>query len=53
MLLFLTLIAIPDKIKYADTEYKTVLNIRKIIDYIYKTDDLLKEYRIKQKTNKN
>ena len=52
ILLFLTLIAIPDKIKYKGSEYKTVLYVRKIIDYVYKTDDLLKEYRIKQETNK-
>ena len=52
MLLFLTLITIPDKIKYMGSEYKTVLKARKVIDYIYKTKDLLKEYRIKEKTNK-
>ena len=53
MLLFLTLIAIPSKIKYENTEYKRVLNIRRVIDYIYKTDVILKEYRIKQETNKS
>ena len=52
MQLFLTLIAIPDKIKYMGSEYKTVISVRKIIDYVYKTDDLLKEYRIKEETNK-
>ena len=52
MLLFLTLIAIPDKIKYMGSEYKTVLGVRKVIDYLYKTKDLLKEYRIKEETNK-
>ena len=53
MLLFLTLIAIPSKIKYEETEYKNVLNIRRIIDYIYKTDNILKEYCIKQETDKS
>ena len=53
MLLFLTLIAIPSKIKYEETEYKNVLNIRRIIDYIYKTDNILKEYGIKQETDKS
>ena len=52
MLLFLSLIAIPDKIKYTNSEYKTVLNVRKVIDYVYKTKALLKEYRIKQEKNK-
>ena len=52
MLLFLIMISIPDKIKKADSEYKIVLEVRRIIDYIYKTNDLRKEYGIKQKTNK-
>ncbi len=50
--LFLILISIPDKIKYMGSEYKTVLGVRKVIDYLYKTKDLLKEYRIKEETNK-
>jgi len=53
ILLFLSIIAIPDKIKKANSEYKTVLNVRRIIDYIYKTKILLKEYSIKQETNKS
>ena len=48
--LFLTLISIPDKIKYQDSEYKTVLEIRRLIDYLYKTRELRKEYRIEEKT---
>lgn len=52
MTLFLVLISIPNKISEANTEYKRVLNVRRIIDYLYKTDEILKEYRIKQKTNK-
>jgi len=52
MTLFLTIIAIPDKIKLANSEYETVKNIRRVIDYVYKTKELLKEYRIKDKTDK-
>ena len=51
MSLFLTLISIPDKIKYQSSEYKTVLEVRKLLDYLYKTKELRKEYRITQKTN--
>ena len=52
MTLFLTLISIPDKIKSTNSEYKTVLEVRRIIDYIYKTKELLKEYRIKEQSQK-
>ena len=52
MVLFLAIIAIPDKIRYMGSEYKTVLSVRRIIDYVYKTQVLLKEYSIKQETNK-
>lgn len=52
MALFLVLISIPDKIKYKNSEYKTVLEVRRIIDYVYKTKDLLKEYRIKEESQK-
>lgn len=50
-LLFLTIISIPKKIIYNDSEYKTVINIRRQLDYIYKTSELVKEYNIKQETN--
>ena len=53
MLLFLSIIAIPDKIKEEDTEYARVLNVRKIVDYLYKTHGLLEKYRIKEKTNQS
>ena len=46
MTLFLVLISIPDKIKTTNSQYKTVLEIRRIIDYVYKTNELLKEYSI-------
>lgn len=52
MTLFLAIIAIPSKIKEESTEYKRVVNVRKVIDYLYKTHSLLEKYRIKQKTDK-
>ena len=51
MTLFLTIISIPKKIDYHRSEYKTVTDIRRQLDYIYKTSELIKEYDIKQKTN--
>ena len=51
-ILFLTLISIPDKIENKKEEYNRVINTKKIIDYINKTKDILKEYSIKQETNK-
>lgn len=51
--LFLTMISIPNKIKYQSSEYKTVLEVRRQIDYLYKTKDLRKEYRINEKTNES
>lgn len=53
MTLFLTMISIPNKIKAMPTEYETVIYIRKLLDYVYKTNDLRKEYRIKEKANKS
>lgn len=50
--LFLTIISIPKKIVSNNSEYKTVLNIRRQLDYIYKTSELVKEYDVKKKTNK-
>ena len=49
--LFLTIISIPKKIEYNNSEYKTVLNIRRQLDYIYKTSELVKKYDIKKETN--
>ena len=51
--LFLTIISIPKKIEYNNSEYKTVINIRRQLDYIYKTSELVKEYDIKQETDEN
>jgi hypothetical protein len=53
MVLFLTIISIPSKIALSSSEYKTVLEVRKLLDYIYKTNELSKEYRIKEQTNKS
>lgn len=53
MLLFLILISIPDKIKAMPSEYETVKMIRRDLDYLYKTNELRKEYRIKKQTNKS
>ena len=48
MILFLTILSIPEKIKYHENEYQTVTNIRKIIDYIYKTSALVEAYDLKE-----
>jgi hypothetical protein len=50
MTLFLVIIAIPNKIEVANSEYKTVLEARRIIDYVYKTREILKEYSIKKQS---
>ena len=52
LILFLTLLSIPKKIEYNNSEYKNVLNIRRQLDYIYKTSELVKKYNIKN-NNKN
>lgn len=51
LVLFFAIISIPKKILSNNSEYKTVLNIRRQLDYIYKTSELVKEYNIKQETN--
>ena len=48
MVLFLTIISIPDKIKYFDNEYETVIYIRKVIDYLYKSSEIVSEFRLKE-----
>lgn len=50
--LFLTIISIPKKIIYDNSEYKNVLNIRRQLDYLYKTSELVKKYNVTQKTEK-
>ena len=49
LLLFLSIISIPKKIEYNSSEYKNVLNIRRQLDYIYKTSEIVKKYSIKFK----
>ena len=51
MILFLTFISIPNKINKSESTYQTVLNIRKQLDYLYKTSELVKKYNIKQEAN--
>ena len=51
MTLFLAIISIPNKIKESNSEYKRVLNIRRQLDYIYNTSELVKEYDVKQEAN--
>ena len=48
MILFLILISIPYKIKNYDNEYKTVISIRKLIDYLYKSNEIVKEFSLKE-----
>ena len=48
LLLFLVIISIPKKIILKNSEYQTVINIRRHLDYIYKTSELVKKYNIKQ-----
>ena len=40
------------KIKYNNSEYKNVLNIRRELDYIYKTSEIVKKYNIKENIKK-
>lgn len=46
IILFLTIISIPNKIEYSNSIYKAVLNIRRELDYIYKTKELVKTYQV-------
>ncbi len=42
--LLLINITIPNKIEFIDNEYKNVTNMRKMFDYIYKTEELIRPY---------
>lgn len=44
MLLFLSILAIPDKIKYYESQYQMVVHVRRLLDYIYKTEEIILEY---------
>ena len=52
MILFLTIISIPDKIEDNHSEYKRVLMIRRMIDYIYKSSEIVLEFDRNQGQNK-
>lgn len=51
LILFLTIISIPNKIVQKESIYQTVLSIRKQLDYIYKTSELVKKYDIEKETD--
>jgi hypothetical protein len=51
MLLFI-LISLPDKIEFENNEYNNTINVNKMIDSIYETERLLKEYSKTKKENK-
>ena len=53
IILFLAIISIPKKIIYNQSEYKTVLNIRRQLDYIYKTSELVKKHNILKELDEN
>jgi hypothetical protein len=38
------MLVMPDEIDLSDNELKNVYNVRKYLDYIYKTENLIKEY---------
>ena len=52
MMLFLIMISIPPKIEYYDNEYETVVNVRKVIDYLYKSSDIVKKFELKEENIK-
>jgi len=52
MLLFLVIIAIPDKIRFYESQYQMVVEVRRLLDYIYKTGELIQEYGRKEKLTK-
>lgn len=47
-ILLFTYMAIPPKIKWEDNEYKMCIKINKIIDYLYKTSNLIMNYHNKK-----
>lgn len=53
MTLFLTIISIPGKIPLNESEYQTVLSVRRILDYIYKSSEIVKMYdgNLKEQNN--
>lgn len=51
-ILLFTLMAIPDEIEYSSSEYNRCISIRKLLDYIVKTEYLTTEYSKESKTDK-
>ena len=51
-LLFI-LITLPNKIEFNKSEYENTVNVTKMIDTIYNTDELLKEYSKSKKDNES
>ena len=50
-LLFI-LISLPDEITFGKDEFKSVINIRNNLDYIYKTEQLIRPYYLKDEKDK-
>ena len=50
-LLFI-LISLPSKIEFNSDEFNNCINLRKILDYIYKTEELIRPYYSKDKEEK-
>ena len=48
-MLFFIVISIPQKNKKKDKEFKRVKNIREVLDYVYKTENLIRPYYSVQK----
>lgn len=53
LILLLAILSIPKKIIYNPSEYKNVLNIRRQLDYIYKTSELVKKYNATKEIDEN
>lgn len=51
--LFFILISLPEDIKFLPNEFESVLNLRKNLDYIYKTEILVRPYYTKDKKKEN
>ncbi len=51
--LFLLLICIPPEIKFSDNEFNSTIDERLILDYIYKTENLIRPYYSKNKEKEN
>ena len=47
--LFFTLISLPPEIKFLDNEFLSTIEIRENLDYIFKTENLIRPYYLKDK----